>query len=217
MTVRAILFDIDGTLVDSNYAHVAAWSRALEQLGHPVDSWRIHRAIGMDSKLLIDELLGGSAGELGEEAKALHQALYTDAAGHLRAFAHARELVAEVSRRGQRAVLATSAPESELRILRAVLGIESDIDAVTSADDVDSAKPAPDIVTAALERARADASDAIFVGDSVWDVAAATKAGVACVALLSGGTGRLELLEAGALAVYDDAADLLEHYGEHLV
>ena len=216
MTTKAVLFDIDGTLVDSNYGHVAAWTAALERLGHPVDSWRIHHAIGMDSAKLLDELLGGSADELSDDAKAAHSEIYEAAAGHLRAFAHARELVAEVAHRGQRAVLATSAPESELEILRGVLKIEDDIAAVTSAEDVETAKPAPDLVQVALERAGVDAGEAIFVGDSVWDVAAALESGVACVALLSGGTGRLELLRAGAIAVYDDAADLLANYDEHL-
>jgi phosphoglycolate phosphatase-like HAD superfamily hydrolase len=216
MPISAVLFDIDGTLVDSNYAHVAAWTGALERLEHPVDSWRIHRAIGMDSAMLIDELLGGKADELGEEAKRLHGEIYTDAAGHLRAFAHARELVAEVARRGQRAVLATSAPEDELAILRGVLKIEDDVDAITSSSEVQTAKPAPDVVQVALDKAAVGPAEAVFVGDSIWDVRAALTAGVACVGLLSGGTGRLELLEAGAIAVYDDAADLLAHYDEHL-
>jgi HAD superfamily hydrolase (TIGR01549 family) len=216
MAIKAVLFDIDGTLVDSNFAHVAAWSDALEKVGHPVDSWRIQRAIGMDSSLLIDELLGGSADDLGDDAKQRHDEAYTAAAGHLRAFTHARDLVAEVARRGQRAVLATSAPETELEILRGVLQIEDDIAAVTSSSDVEIAKPAPDVVQIALQRAGVDPGEAVFVGDSVWDIAAALASGVACIGLLSGGTGRLELLEAGAIAVYDDAADLLAHYDEHL-
>ncbi len=210
-TLPAILFDIDGTLVDSNYAHVAAWTGALARLGHPVDSWRIHRSIGMDSAMLLDELLGGSVEELSDEAKALHTELYEASAGSLRPFEHARELVAAVAAHGQKVVLATSAPENELSLLRGVLDIEDDVAEITSAEDVGTAKPAPDIVQVALAKAGVDPADAIFVGDSVWDVHASLKAGVPCVGLLSGGTGRLELLEAGAIAVYNDAADLLAH------
>jgi len=214
MTNPAVLFDIDGTLVDSNYAHVAAWSRALDDVGHPVDSWRIHRGIGMDSQLLLDDLLGGRAGDLGEEASRLNSEYYLAAAGSLRAFAHARELVDAVAARGLQVVLATSAPDDELELLRSVMGIDDTVAVVTSAGDVDQAKPAPDVVQVALARAEVQPGEAIMVGDSVWDVRGAAAAGVPCIGLLSGGTGRLELLEAGAIAVYDDAGDLLAHLDE---
>jgi len=214
MTNPAILFDIDGTLVDSNYAHVAAWSRALDDVGHPVDSWRIHRAIGMDSQLLLADLLGGRADDLGERASELHSEHYLASAGSLRAFAGASDLVSAVAALGLQVVLATSAPEDELELLRSVLGIDDTVAVVTSAADVDQAKPAPDIVQVALERAGVEPADAIMIGDSVWDVRGAAHAGVPSIGLLSGGTGRLELLEAGALAVYDDAGDLLAHLDE---
>jgi len=214
MTNPAILFDIDGTLVDSNYAHVAAWSRALDDVGHPVDSWRIHRAIGMDSELLLADLLGGRADDLGERASELHSEHYLASAGSLRAFAGARDLVSAVAALGLQVVLATSAPEDELELLRSVLGIDNTVAVVTSAADVDQAKPAPDIVQVALERAGVEPADAIMIGDSVWDVRGAAHAGVPSIGLLSGGTGRLELLEAGALGVYDDAGDLLAHLDE---
>ncbi|MET0806926.1 MAG: HAD family hydrolase [Lacisediminihabitans sp.] len=217
MTNPAVLFDIDGTLVDSNYAHVAAWSRALEEVGHPVDSWRIHRGIGMDSQLLLDDLLGGRAADLGEEASRLNSEYYLAAAGSLRAFSHARELVDAVAARGLQVVLATSAPDDELELLRSVMGIDDTVAVVTSAGDVDQAKPAPDVVQVALARAGVDPSEAIMVGDSVWDVRGAAAAGVPCIGLLSGGTGRLELLEAGAIAVYDDAGDLLAHLDESAI
>ncbi|MCU1583913.1 MAG: family hydrolase [Microbacteriaceae bacterium] len=208
----AILFDIDGTLVDSNYMHVAAWSRALEEVGAPVDSWRIHRAIGMDSKKLRESLLGDRAEELGERASELHSRYYAADAGKLRPFASARELVATVAAHGLQAVLATSAPEDELQLLRSALKIEDDVATVTSAADVGEAKPAPDVVQVALQRAGVDAENAVMVGDTVWDVEAANRAGVRCVALRSGGTGGAELSAAGAIAVYDDAADLLAHF-----
>jgi HAD superfamily hydrolase (TIGR01509 family) len=208
----AILFDIDGTLVDSNYMHVAAWSRALAEVGAPVDSWRVHRAIGMDSKKLRDSLLGDRVEELGERASELHSRYYAADASKLRPFVSARELVATVAAHGLQAVLATSAPEDELDFLRAALKIEEDVATVTSAADVGEAKPAPDVVQVALERAGVDAEHAVMVGDTVWDIEASARAGVRCVALRSGGTGGAELSGAGAIAVYDDPADLLAHF-----
>ncbi|WP_346231865.1 HAD family hydrolase [Parafrigoribacterium mesophilum] len=210
-TLSAVLFDIDGTLVDSNYSHIAAWSKALAQLGEPVDSWRIHRAIGMDSAKLLDALLHEHAVELGDRAKELHQQYFLDAASQLRAFAGARDLIQTLSARGLRIVLATSAPEKELDVLTQVLQVQDAVAEVTSASDVEAAKPEPDIIEAALAKARTPASAAIMVGDAVWDIEAAARAGVPCVAVCSGGTGALELREAGAVAVYDDVADLLAH------
>jgi HAD superfamily hydrolase (TIGR01509 family) len=212
-TLSAVLFDIDGTLVDSNYVHVATWSKALAELGHPVDSWRIHRAIGMGSTKLLDALLNERAGDLGERAKELHRRYFLDAAPQLRPFGGARELIQTLTGRGLRIVLATSAPDDELQVLRKVLQA-GDADApATSASDVASAKPEPDIVEAALQKARASASAAIMVGDTVWDVESAARAGVRCVAVCAGGTGALELRDAGAAAVYDDVADLLAQLG----
>lgn len=207
-----MLFDIDGTLVDSNYAHVAAWSRALDDVGRAADSWRIHRAIGMDSQKLLNELLGDRAEQLGERASQAHSRHYLASADALRAFDGARELVQAVVDGGWRAVLATSAPQQELELLRRVLSVDPAIDTVTSASDVGEAKPAPDVVQVALRRAGVRPERAVMVGDSVWDVQAASRAGVATIGLLSGGTGGLELTRAGAIAVYDDAADLLAHY-----
>lgn len=205
----AVLFDIDGTLVDSNYLHVEAWDRAFVAVGHPVDVWRIHRAIGMDSADLLARALGDDADRLGEQAKEHHNRVYLSMTGRLRAIQGARELLAELSSRGARVVLATSAPQRELDVLLDLLDVAPSVDAVTSAEDVETAKPAPDIIEVALQRAGVPADRAVMVGDAVWDVVAAQRAGVACIGLLSGGYGREELLEAGALVVYDDAADLL--------
>lgn len=205
----AVLFDIDGTLVDSNYLHVAAWSAAFADVGHPVDAWRIHAAIGMDSDLLIERLLGEASTSIGDKASELHEKYYLASADSLRVLAGARELVHALAESGLQVVLATSAPESELEKLRAVMRLESAVAEITSGEDVDSAKPAPDIVQVALKKARAEPTGAIMVGDSVWDVAAAVSAGVPCIGLLSGGTSAHDLREAGAIEVYDDPADLL--------
>lgn len=213
----AILFDIDGTLVDSNYLHVAAWSRALDEIGTPIDSWRIHAGIGMDSSKLLDDWLGERKDELGDRAKKLHSKYYARAADELRAFDGARELVKALADDGYQVVLATSAPEDELAKLRKTLAIEDDIALVTSDSDVEQAKPAPDIVGVALDRAGVSADRAIMVGDSVWDIKGAGAAGVRCIGLRSGGTSAATLTDAGAIEVWDDPADLLAHLDESAI
>ncbi|MBN9184093.1 MAG: HAD family hydrolase [Microbacterium sp.] len=206
--ITTVLFDIDGTLVDSNYLHVDAWDRALVAVGHPVDVWRIHRGIGMDAGRMLSELVGDDDA-LQQRAKDEHARLYADMADRLRPISGARDLLRELSRRGLTVVLATSAPQEELDALLAVLDLDEPVDAVTSAEDVDDAKPAPDVVGRALEKAGAAASEAIMVGDAVWDIESAGRAGVTAVAVLTGGSSADQLRDAGAVAVYDDVASLL--------
>jgi HAD superfamily hydrolase (TIGR01509 family) len=214
--IRAVLFDIDGTLVDSNYLHVEAWHRAFQTTGEQVDAWRIHRGIGMDSATLLDTLVGERSEQWVEHAKALHTRFYEDLAPRLRVFDGARELLAELDRRGARVVLATSAPQTELELLTGILDVDAAIHATTSADDVDTAKPAPDIIGVALERAGVDATEAIMLGDAVWDMKASRKAGVTPFGVRSGGIGADELREAGAQDVFEDARAVLEHLDEIL-
>ncbi len=208
-TVDAVLFDIDGTLVDSNYVHVDAWSRAFREAGRNVPSWRIHRSIGMDGSKLLEALVGSSDSAVAEEAKKLHGEYYADASSDLEVLPGARELLADLGSRGITVVLATSAPESELATLRDLLDVEDSVAVVTSGEDADVAKPEPDIVAVALERAGVRAERALMVGDSVWDIESAGRAGVRAIGVLSGGISRSELLDAGAVAVFDDPADLL--------
>lgn len=206
----SVLLDIDGTLADSNYVHTFAWMRAFREVGHPVDAWRIHRRIGMGGGLLLAELLGDRLDELGDRAKELHTRYYAEAADELHRFDGVPELVAALKERGARVVLATSASPDELEILERVLGIVDDVDAVTSAGDVEEAKPDPDLVQTALDAVGGVADNAVFVGDTVWDVEAAARAGVPCVGVLTGGISEAELTEAGAVAVYRSVADLVE-------
>lgn len=208
-TPLTVLFDIDGTLVDSNYLHVDAWSQAFVQAGHPVDTWRIHRGIGMDSAKLLALLLGDDAEAVGPVAKDAHGRLYAAMAGRLRTFEGARELLRELSARGHTVVLATSAPQEELDALLEVLDLEDTLDVVTSAEDAENAKPAPEILQVALERADTAPEHAVMIGDAVWDVEAAGRAGVRCIGVLTGGTARSELEAAGAVAVYQDVAEIL--------
>lgn len=206
----AVLFDIDGTLVDSNYVHVLAWMYAFQSVDRHIAAWRIHQGIGMDSAKLLERLLGDDAQTLADQVKDEHSRRYKSLSALLQPFDGARELLRELSARGTKIVLATSAPPQELEMLRDLLDIEDAIETVTNADDVDTAKPAPDIVQVALERAGVNALQAVFVGDAVWDMQAAQSAGVVAVAVASGGVPPSELREAGAAAVYESVQDLLD-------
>ena len=204
-----VLFDVDGTLVDSNYLHVAAWQRAFHDIGRTVPAWRIHHCIGMDSGALLSELLGDDAESLGEQAKQKHSAAYSETTSLLAPLPGARELIQQLARDHIRVVLATSAPGDELAVLRATLAVDELITATTDADDVDTAKPEPEIVEIAGQRSGCPIDQLVFVGDSVWDMEAAQRAGVDRIGLLSGGVPAADLLAAGAQEIYDDPADLL--------
>ncbi|GAA3889430.1 HAD family hydrolase [Leifsonia kafniensis] len=207
-TPTAVLLDIDGTLVDSNFLHIEAWAQAFEKLKLFVPSWRIQRAIGADASELLAQLIDDQPDSIKDEAKNLHTTFYSILMPRLETFPGAREFIRAIAHQGTRVVLATSAPEHELEALQKVLGIDEFVYAITSAEDVDKAKPEPDIISVALDKCGVDANRAVMVGDSIWDVIAAGKAGVKTIGLLSGGTGRQDLMEAGASAVYEDIADL---------
>jgi HAD superfamily hydrolase (TIGR01509 family) len=205
----AVLFDVDGTLVDSNYLHVYAWLRAFDAEGVPADSWRIHRCIGMDGTTLVRTLAGDAGQQTLDQLKDRHSEFYRESTHLLAVLPGARDLLRRVADLGLQVVLATSAPEDELEMLREVLDCDDIVSEVTSSKDVDTAKPKPDIVQVALDRAGVSADEAVFVGDAVWDCEAAGRAHVPSIGVLSGGVSRGELLEAGASAVFEDAGDLL--------
>ena len=210
----AVLFDIDGTLVDSNYLHVHAWQRAFTEAGLPVEAWRIHRSIGMDGSALLDELSDHAAEDVQKRLKDLHTRYYESGAALLTSLPGARPLLQRVADCDLQVVLATSAPDNELALLRSTLDCDDLVSAITSAEDVEEAKPRPEIVEVALDKAGVTAAHAVFVGDTVWDVQAAQRAGVACIGVLSGGISRGELEDAGAAAVFENATDLLAHFGD---
>jgi HAD superfamily hydrolase (TIGR01509 family) len=215
--VPAFLFDLDGTLIDSVYQHVLAWHEALEEVGLSLSVWRIHRRIGMSGGLLVQAL----AREIGhhvtpEQAEKLQKR-------HAVAFAHyrhavrplpgARELLRHLSNAGVRYAIATSGrPRTAAEVLQA-LGVETDIPVITR-KEVQRAKPDPDLFLAAAQRLNVPIAHAIVVGDSVWDLLAARRAGCLGIGLLSGGYGQEELQQAGAYRVYQDPADLLAHLDE---
>jgi HAD superfamily hydrolase (TIGR01509 family) len=206
----AVLFDIDGTLIDSNYLHVHAWQRAFHEVGLPVEGWRIHRSIGMDGSMLVDQLSDGADDDMQKRLKDLHTRYYEAAGDLLTTLPGARQLLQRVADHGLQVVLATSAPDNELAILRSTLACDDLVSAITSSEDVEQAKPKPDIVDVAMKKAGVTQHDAVFVGDTVWDVEASARAGVPCIGVLSGGVSRGELEDAGAAAVFDNTQHLCE-------
>ena len=217
MTTAAVLFDIDGTLVDSNYLHVHAWHRAFAEEDRFVESWRVHRGIGMDGSTLLEELVPDVDDDVRERLSDLHSRFYAETTGLLRPLPGALRLLGAIAASGLQVVLATSAPESELEVLRKILGRDDILSAVTSSEDVETAKPEPGIVQVALDRAGVPPDRAVFVGDSIWDVRAAARADVACICLETGGTDRHRLLDEGAIAVYADPGDLIDHLDDSLI
>lgn len=211
MTAPAVLFDVDGTLVDSNYLHVYAWQRAFADEDVPVAAWRLHRCIGMDGAKLVRTLSNDAPADVQDRLSDAHSRYYRDLVPLLAPLPGAQDLLRRVADLGLQVVLASSAPGDELDILRKVLGCDDVIAATTSSRDVDTAKPEPGIVEVALDRAGVDADHAVFVGDAVWDAHAAGAAGVPCIGVLSGGIAEAELHAAGASPVYSDPRDLLDH------
>ena len=195
----AVLFDVDGTLIDSNYLHAVTWWESFAKAGHDVPMRDIHRAIGMGSDQLLDALLPpGRDRDKDGELVAGHDALFSVYWSRLKPLPGAPELLRACKERGLRVVLASSAGPDELRVMRAALDADDAIDEATSAADVEQSKPAPDIVQVALAKAEVEPDRAVFVGDTVWDVRACQRAGVRCIAVLTGGIGRDELAAAGA-------------------
>ncbi|MEU0965316.1 HAD family hydrolase [Streptomyces sp. NPDC005917] len=211
-TDRAAVFDVDGTLVDTNHLHVVTWWEAFRQAGHPVSTHAIHRAVGLGAKDLVTHLLGDTTSLTPKEAEDLstaHKVLYAQYFERLAALPDAGRLLRRLADDGWKVVLATSAGGDELSALRRAIDADDAIMGAASADDVSRGKPAPEPVERALEMAGVPAERAVFVGDTVWDMQAGSGAGVRCVALLCGGIPRTDLEEAGADAVYENPADLL--------
>ncbi|MET7680533.1 HAD family hydrolase [Streptomyces sp. NPDC005423] len=211
-TKRAAIFDVDGTLVDTNHLHIVSWWEAFRQAGHHIPSRDIHRALGLAGGDLLDHLLGEDRDHDGDDQLvAAHHTLYAAYFERLPALEGVGDLLRGLAGRGWQIVLATSAGGAELSALRRAIDADDVILGAASADDVSAGKPAPDPVREARKLADVPSGQAVFVGDTVWDMKAATSDGVTPVAVLSGGVPRAELEEAGARAVYRDAADLLKH------
>lgn len=207
--LKAILFDVDGTLVDSNDAHAAAWVKAFTEHGIGVVPALVRRCIGMGGDKLMPAVSGIEADSPAGSAiaKRRGQIFTRDFLPVLKPFTDAGALVAAIKARGLTAVAASSARKDELSALLELAGAAWLMDAATSSDDADQSKPAPDIVEAALRRAGASPSEAIMIGDTPYDIEAARRAGVNAIAFRSGGWKDDDLK--GAIAIYDGPGDLL--------
>jgi len=198
----AVICDIDGTLVDTNYHHALAWYRAFRQNGVVVPVWRIHRAIGMGGDQLIAALAGDDVEEeKGDAIREAEKPLYMAMIEEVEPFEGAKELLDELGDRGHEVILASSAKEDEVEHYVELLDARERVAGWTTSADVEETKPEPDLVEAAL--AKAGSREAVMVGDSVWDVAAAAHAGIPTIAVMSGGYAEHELRGAGAVEVFE--------------
>ena len=219
MTIRAVFFDIDGTLVDSNEFHVSAWARAFQELLFPVDPAAIRRQIGKGADMLLPAL----APELPEsDRKAIadrHGEIFQNGyLSQVQAFPHARDLIATLHAQGLKVLLASSAKQTEIDHYVDLLDVRELISGTTSGDDVEKTKPAGDIFLSTLAKiAPIAASEVVAVGDTPYDVAAARKARIRTIAVKSGGFPESSLVDAGAVAIYDSVGDLFDRLKESLI
>ena len=211
---RAVLFDVDGTLVDSSYAHTTCWWQALREHGHVVPMARIHRAIGLGSDRIVGHLVGDHDESEDDSVIASHAALFAAWHDRLVPTPGARELLRRCHEAGLLVVLSTSAGRRDLEALRRAIDADDVIDEATTSSDAERSKPDPDILEAALERIGIPAQECLFVGDAVWDVEAAGRIGMPCVGVECGGTSAAELRDAGAVGTWSDPADLLAHWSD---
>jgi HAD superfamily hydrolase (TIGR01549 family) len=206
----AAILDVDGTLVDTNYHHTLAWLRAFREHDVWLPAWRIHRHIGMGGDQLVEALAGQDVErDKGDAIRESEARLYGQLIGEVEPFEGARKLIEALKERGHDVVLASSAKQDEVDHYLDLLDARELADAWTSSADVEATKPQPDLVIAAMEKAR-DLT-AVMVGDTTWDIKAAEAAEVKTVAVLTGGFSEAELREAGAAVVFDSLVTLREN------
>jgi len=214
----AFLFDLDGTLVDSVYQHVLSWKDALDQEGIALSVWRIHRKIGMSGGLFTNQLLREIGEEITEERRErlrkLHAEAYLQYSDSVLPLPGAKELLRTLSAESIPWAIATSGRMETAEQNLARLDIEASGVPIITRDDVEFAKPEPDLFVAAAERLGVATNNSLVIGDSIWDMLAAQRCRALGVGLLSGGYGAEELQRAGAFRVYEDPADMLNHIDE---
>jgi HAD superfamily hydrolase (TIGR01509 family) len=215
--LRAVILDMDGTLIDSNDAHARAWVEALEQHGFDVDFNRVRELIGMGGDKLLPAVVGlEKDSEIGERiSETRGQVFKTAYLPHLQPFPQARDLLQRMKDDGFKLVIASSSDPDDLDALLHKAGVDDLIEKRTSAGDAENSKPDPDIIQAALDKVGCMRDEAIMLGDTPYDVEAAAQAGIPIIALRCGGWSDTELK--GAVAIYNDPADLLKHYNSPLV
>lgn len=213
----SVVIDVDGTLLDSNYHHAVAWSRAFDQvLDRHVPAAAIHRSIGMGGDRLVAAVAGDDVEERhGDEIRERWEKEFDRIIDETRLFEQARELLAAVGAAGLKVVLASSSIPKHAEHPLSLLHAEEHSDEWTTSEDAEESKPDPELLDEAL--AKVGGGRAVMVGDAVWDVEAANAQGIPTIGLRCGGYGRQELLDAGAVVVYEDPADLLAHLDEALV
>ena len=209
--LKAVLFDVDGTLIDSNDAHAAAWVSAFLEHGITVDPVLVRRCIGMGGDKLMPEVSGieEDSSRGAAIAKRRGEIFTREFLPDLKAFDGARDLVAAIKKRGYAVVAASSASKKDLNALLAIARADALMDDKTSSDDAEDSKPDPDIIHAALKKAKASPAAAVMIGDTPYDIEAARRAGVQTIAFRCGGWSDVDLK--GAIAIYDGPLDLL-HY-----
>jgi HAD superfamily hydrolase (TIGR01509 family) len=213
MTAPTAILDVDGTLVDSNYQHALSWFRAFRLHGLTIPVWQVHRAIGMGGDQLVPHLAGaGFEEQHGDIVRTEEHALFAQTIAEVQPFAGARGLIEDLKSRGGKVVLASSAPPEDMAHFLGLLDARELADGWTDASTVQRTKPAPDLVEAALELV--GGGPAVMIGDSVWDCEAAKAAKIKTVAVRTGGFGADELLEAGAIAVFESIVELRERLSE---
>jgi HAD superfamily hydrolase (TIGR01509 family) len=209
----AAILDVDGTLVDTNYQHALAWYRAFRRHGEVLPIWRIHRAIGMGGDHLVAALCGEKLEEeKGDDVREAETALYGELIEEVGPLHGANELIRDLKERGHAVVLASSAKADEVEHYLDLLDARELADGWTTSADVDATKPEPDLVEVALRKAGGGA--AVMIGDSIWDCEAGKRAGVETVAVLTGGFSEQELLDAGAVCVYESIDELRRRLDE---
>jgi HAD superfamily hydrolase (TIGR01549 family) len=205
---RIAILDVDGTLVDTNYQHAIAWFRAFQRHDVTLPIWRIHRHIGMGGDQLVAALAGDEVEErLGDDIREAESELYKELIGEVRTMEGSRELIEDLREAGNQVVLASSAKDWEVEHYIDLLDAAEIVDAWTTSADVENTKPEPDLIKAALDKADGD-GEAILIGDTVWDVEAAKRAGLETLAVLTGGFSEQELRDAGAQEVYESVDEL---------
>ncbi len=211
MRYRGILLDIDGTLVDSNEAHVEAWVQALHENGYEVSKEKIRPLIGMGSDNLLPAAVGvDKESGPGKRIAERHGELFKERLPRLRPFPGVRPLLEKMKAEGLKRLVATSAEPDDVKALLEIAGVTDLVEGAADSGDAESSKPDPDVVKAALARLKLGPEEVLLLGDTPYDIEAATRAGVGTLAVRSGGFPDEEL--EGALALYDDAADLLARY-----
>ena len=218
MLKHAVLFDVDGTLIDSNDAHVEAWQEALAAEGYAFSRTEIHAQIGKGGDNLLPSLLPGVAADILERIDRAHGDFYKrDFLPRVEPFAGAKELLKKLVERGHTVVFASSASRNEVNQYVELLDADGLLSGTTSKDDVARSKPCPDIFTAALARTAYPAQSAIVIGDTPYDMIAARRAGIDAIAVLSGGFGEEELRSCQPVAIYRDVAELGAKYENPLL